>query len=173
EGRDAKRDQKAREGRVLVLRHVEDMCFITEPAQRIDNIGRRLAIFPAYRHTARRQVDADIGNACNPAERLFDILDAQTTMNARNRQVELAKAVTERTTRHLHFICRNGLNDGRYLCILDAAAHNILPSFTRTRMMWRYGSSRPASAFTSMIHAPSPSSSGAVSMPGSRTVSVT
>ncbi len=137
EGRDAKRDQQPREGRVLVLRHVENMGFITEPAQRIDNIGRRLAIFPAYGYTARRQVDADIGNARDPAKRFLDILDAQPAMNAGNRQVELAKAVTERTTRHLHFICRNGLNDSCYLCILDAAAHSILPSFTRTRMMCR------------------------------------
>ena len=113
------------------------MGFITEPAQRIDHIWRRLAIFPAHGDAARRQVDADIGNARDLAECLLDVLDAQATMNTGNRQVELAKAVSKRTACDLHFIYRDGLNDGRYLCILDAAAHSILPSFTRTRMMWR------------------------------------
>ncbi len=111
------------------------MRLVSEPAQRIDDIGRCLAILPAHGHAARRQVDADIGNACDLAERLLDILDAEAAVNAGNRQVELAQAVSKRAACDLHFICRDGLNNGHHSRILDAAAHSILPSLTRTRMI--------------------------------------
>ncbi|SPU58542.1 Uncharacterised protein [Brucella melitensis] len=137
EGCHAKRDQKARESRILVLRHVENMCFIAEPAQRIDDIWRRFAILPAQRDAARGQVDAHIGNTGNLSQCILNGLDAESAMDPRHRKVELAQPVAERTTCDLHFFRRNGLNDGRYLCILDAAAHKIFPSFTRTRMMCR------------------------------------
>ncbi|MNE47469.1 hypothetical protein D3C80_1418790 [compost metagenome] len=136
-GCNTKRDQQPREGRIFVLHHIENMRFITETAQRIDHIRRCLSILPANGDTTRCQVDADIGNTADFAERIFDCLDAKAAVNTGNREIELAQTIAERTTCNLHFIRRNGLNDGGYLCIFNAATHKILPSFTRTRMMWR------------------------------------
>ncbi|MDT4861178.1 hypothetical protein FQZ97_957730 [compost metagenome] len=113
------------------------MRLVAKAAQRIDYIGRCFTVLPANGDAARCEIDANISDALELAERLFNGLDAEAAMNARNREVKLAQAIAQRTARNQHFIWRDSLNGSGYLSIFNAATHKILPSFTRTRMMWR------------------------------------
>src|SRR5690606_25531408 len=92
-------------------------------------------------------------------EGALDGMDAASAVNIRYGQLDLHHPATQRTAGETELLCRHDRALGRSQSTLrhrSAAAPLNTPSRIWIRRTSRYGNSRPASASTSMIHAPSP-----------------